>query len=122
MNDNQTTISELRRLVTEFVAQRRWEKYHDAKNLSMAVAIEAAELMEHFQWARSEELDELLADPDLRARVTDEVADIACFTLALAITLDIDLAAAIEQKMRKNALKYPAEQFQGHYYKPTDQQ
>jgi len=100
------------------VAEREWEKFHDPKNLSMAIAIETAELMEHFQWARNEELPDLLANPQRRQEVTEEVADIACFLLALANSMDLDLSDAIERKLAKNRAKYPADVFRGRYFKP----
>lgn len=118
MSDEMTTLAELRRLVADFVAQRQWQTFHDAKNLSMSIAIEAAELMEHFQWLRSEELATALADPGLRSQVADELADVCCFALALANALDIDLAGAVRRKIEKNAAKYPAEQFRGRYVRP----
>lgn len=118
MRDEDTTLKRLREMVIEFVAEREWERFHDPKNLSMAIAIEAAELMEHFQWVRSEDIPELLKDQKLWAEVRDEVADIVCFVLALANALDLDLSAALEQKMAKNRAKYPADDFRGRYYKP----
>ena len=119
LSDDHSTVADLKRLVAEFVAERKWEPYHDAKNLSMAIAIEAAELMEHFQWARSEELNSLLNDPAKRQEVTDEIADIACFLVSLASTIGVDLSKAMADKMVHNRRKYPAEQFQGHWHKPT---
>ena len=118
MTDETTTVAQLRRLMAGFVAEREWEKYHDPKNLSMSVAIEAAELMEHFQWVRSDELPELLADPQRRKEIADEIADITCFVLSLANALGLDLSAAVERKTAKNADKYPVETFRGRYYKP----
>lgn len=118
MPDSRTTLADVRSLVAEFVAERQWQKFHDPKNLSMAIAVEAAELMEHFQWARSEQLDELLADPARRREISDEIADIACFLLALANRLDLDLSDAIRTKLEHNRRKYPADQFQGTYHKP----
>ena len=118
MPDESTTLAQLRRLMADFVAERDWEIYHDAKNLSMAIAIEAAELMECFQWVRNEELAALTSDADVRAQITDEVADILCFVLALANVLELDLSTAVEQKMAKNAAKYPPETFRGRYFKP----
>ena len=118
MPDESTMLAQLRRLMADFVAERDWETYHDAKNLSMAIAIEAAELMECFQWVRNEELAALTRDADVRAQITDEVADILCFVLALANVLELDLSTAVEQKMAKNAAKYPPETFRGRYFKP----
>ena len=119
MPDERTTVAELRALLAEFVAEREWQRFHDAKNISMSIAIEAAELMEHFQWVRNEELAALLADEARRAAVRDEVADIACYVLALANVLGLDLSDAVADKMRKNAAKYPSEEFRGRYYKPA---
>ncbi len=118
MTDETTTVTELRRLVASFIAERAWEKYHDPKNLSMAIAIEAAELMEHFQWVRNDELPTLLRDERLREEIGEEIADITCFVLSLANVLTLDLAAAVERKIAKNAAKYPAETFRGRYFRP----
>ena len=118
MTDDTTTVAHLRRLLASFVAEREWEKFHDPKNLSMAIAIETAELMEHFQWVRNEELPELLADARRREKIGEEVADITCFLLALANALELDLSSTVERKLAKNAAKYPAEIFRGRYFKP----
>ncbi|MGD8450732.1 MAG: nucleotide pyrophosphohydrolase [Phycisphaerae bacterium] len=119
MSDSTTTLAELRALLAEFIAEREWQRYHDPKNLAMSIAIETAELMEHFQWVRSDELPALLEDPRRRAEITDEVADIMCYVLSLANTLEIDLSSAVTAKMARNARKYPADEFRGRYYKPA---
>ncbi len=118
MTDRETTIAELRDLVRRFVAEREWQPFHDAKNLSMSIAIEAAELMEHFQWVRSERIGEALGDPALHDAVRDELADVVCYVLALANVANIDIAEAVAQKMQKNSAKYPAGEFRGRYEKP----
>jgi dCTP diphosphatase len=84
----------------------------------MSIAIETAELMEHFQWVRNEELPALLADAKHRGEVREEIADIFCYVLALANALDLDLSGALRDKMAKNAAKYPSAEFRGRYYKP----
>jgi NTP pyrophosphatase (non-canonical NTP hydrolase) len=122
MKDDTTTVARLRQQVARFVAEREWEKYHDPKNLSMAIAIEAAELMEQFQWARSDELTGLMADAEFRGAVAAEIADVTCFVLALANALELDLATAVEAKLVKNAEKYPVETFRGRYFKPRGDQ
>ncbi len=106
ISDETTTVAELRGWMREFVRERNWEKFHNGKNLAMSLAIEAGELMEHFQWLTSEEVLERdkLDIPGIR----DELADVVCYALSLANALDIDLAKAIEQKMVKNRVKYPA--------------
>jgi NTP pyrophosphatase (non-canonical NTP hydrolase) len=118
MPDESVTIGELRQVVADFIAERQWHSYHDAKNLAMSIAIEAAELMEHFQWVRSEEVRAVLDNPAQRAAIVEEVADVACYLLSLANALDIDLSTAVREKVAKNAVKYPAEQFRGRYFRP----
>lgn len=118
MDDNQTCLADLRAAVDRFVAEREWHSYHDPKNLAMAIAIEAAELMEHFQWVRSDELPALLREPGRREEIADELADITCYVLSLANALQLDLSRAVEQKLAKNALKYPADRFRGRYLAP----
>lgn len=118
MSDMVTTVAELRRLVSVFVEERDWRKFHDAKNLSMSLAIEAAELMEHFQWLRSEELGVRLSDDGLRRQVAEEMADVGCYLLALANALEIDLSAAIRGKILANAERYPVELSRGRADRP----
>ena len=115
MSDQTSTIAELRRLVADFVAARDWNQFHSPKNLSMSLAIEAAELMEHFQWLTVEQSREIAAQPEKLTEVSDELADVLCYSLALANELNIDLAAAIRSKMVKNAKKYPADEFRGRF-------
>jgi NTP pyrophosphatase (non-canonical NTP hydrolase) len=100
------TLAELQRIVDEFVAQRKWERYHTPKNLAMSIAIEAAELMEHFQWSPSDRPCEPMASD---APVAEEMADVLAYLLRLASVLDIDLASAFRAKMVKNRIKYPPE-------------
>jgi NTP pyrophosphatase (non-canonical NTP hydrolase) len=113
--DKDTSIDELRRLVAEFVRERNWEQFHTPKNLAMALSIEAAELMEHFQWLTPEESAALARQPDTLANVADELADVTCYLLALCNALQVDLADAVRSKMQKNVEKYPAEQFRGRW-------
>ena len=118
MADDTTTLAQLRTILANFVAEREWEIYHDAKNLSASIAIEAAELMEHFQWVRNEELPALLKDPQRRTEIEEELADVTCYVLSLANALDIDLSTAVTRKIAKNHEKYPVETFRGRYFKP----
>ncbi|HTQ40392.1 MAG TPA: nucleotide pyrophosphohydrolase [Pirellulales bacterium] len=115
MSDQITTLSELRTLVANFVAAREWQQFHSPKNLSMSLAIEAAELMEHFQWLSIEQSRAVAAQPDKRGEVADELADILCYSLALANELQIDVSEAVRRKMLKNERKYPAAEFRGRY-------
>lgn len=115
MSDSATTIAELRENVAAFVAERDWEQFHAPKNLAMSLAIEAAELMEHFQWITADESRTLSEDAEKVGPVGEEMADVLCYLLALANELKIDLSAAFFDKMTKNAVKYPADEFRGRY-------
>jgi dCTP diphosphatase len=120
MNDQTTTISDLKAVLTKFVTDRDWDQFHSPKNLSMSLAIEAAELMEHFQWITVEASREIVHDPAHRENIADELADCLSYILALANTANINLAAALESKMKKNELKYPADKARGRYQRPEN--
>ena len=115
MNDSETTIGDLRDVVRKFVAERDWQQFHAPKNLSMALAIEAAELMEHFQWISSDASRSVGEDAEKLTSIGEEVADVFCYTLAIANELNIDLSAAMADKMIRNARKYPADEYRGRY-------
>jgi len=115
MNDQTTTVAELRTLVDDFVAERDWQQFHSPKNISMALAIEAAELMEHFQWITIDASRDVANHPKELAAVAEELADVLSYSLAMANSLGIDLASTIEAKMVKNAQKYPAAEFRGRF-------
>jgi NTP pyrophosphatase (non-canonical NTP hydrolase) len=117
--DSQTTIAALRELVRCFVEERDWRQFHSPKNLSMSLAIEAAELMEHFQWIDAAESRAVRDDPAKLAAIRDEIADVLCYVLALANELEIELSGAVRDKMVKNAIKYPAERSRGRFDPPT---
>ncbi len=113
--DNQTTVAELRSLMAVFVAERDWEKFHSPKNLSMSLAIEVAELMEHFQWISTSESRSLADKPDAKREIANEMADVFCYLLSLANSLDIDLSSAVHDKMIRNREKYPVDQYRGKF-------
>ena len=117
-NDSATTVAELRELVAEFVAARDWSQFHSPKNVSMALAVEAAELMEHFQWIGSDDSRAIPNDTEKLAAVAEEISDVFGYTLALANELGIDISQAFRAKMIKNAKKYPADEFHGRYERP----
>ena len=115
MADAETTVARLRELVEDFVARRDWHQFHTPKNLSMSLAIEAAELMEHFQWLTAEQSRAVTAQPEKLGEVADELADVLCYALAMANEMGIDLSSAIQAKLAKNEKKYPADQFRGRF-------
>lgn len=114
-SDSTTTVAELRQILAEFVAERDWSQFHSPKNVSMALAIEVAELMEHFQWLTTEASRKLALDAAKLAAVGEELADVVGYSLALANELGIDVSSAIRAKMVKNRLKYPAAEYRGRY-------
>lgn len=115
MQDAHTTVAELVKLVDDFVAERDWQRFHDPKNLSASIAIEAAELMEHFQWLRTDELDAVRNDQDKMAQIREETADIAAYLFSFASAMGIDVSRALADKMKKNAVKYPVEEYRGKF-------
>ena len=115
MSDEQTTIAQLRMLIRQFVDRRDWHQFHSPKNLSMSMAIEAAELMEHFQWLTVEQSRRVAEHADKLAAVGEELADVLCYGLAMANELEIDISTAVRRKIARNEEKYPAEQYRGRF-------
>ena len=115
MSDRETSIGQLREVVRQFVGERDWQQFHAPKNLSMALAIEVAELMEHFQWITPEASRAIGEDAEKLAAIAEELADVLCYVLAIANELDLDLSAIFDDKMKKNRLKYPADEYRGRY-------
>jgi len=115
MSDSDTTVSELRQLVNDFVERRDWHQFHAPKNLAMSMAIEAAELMEHFQWLTAEQSRAIAEKPEQLEEVGEELADVLCYALAMANELQLDLSATIRRKMQKNEQKYPSDEYRGRY-------
>jgi dCTP diphosphatase len=113
-------IEALQRRLQAFADERDWDQFHNPKNLAMALAVEASELLEEFQWLTAEQAANLQEDPARLARVTDEIADVAVYLHRLCGKLGVDLEQAIDAKIEKNALKYPAEQVRGSPRKYTE--
>jgi len=115
MSDNKTTIQGLKSLVQAFVDARDWQQFHSPKNLSMSLSIEAAELMELFQWLDLDEARDAMKTGAGRENAIDEIADILIYALAFCNSNDIDVAEAVTRKMGKNNQKYPVDKFKGHF-------
>ena len=101
-------IEYLQAKLREFARDRDWEQYHTPKNISIALSVEAAELLEIFQWMTPDESIAVRNSQSQKQPVEDELGDILNYVLRLADVLDIDLEQAVSNKMEKNALKYPA--------------
>ena len=120
LTDSATTLAQLKDRILAFARERDWEQFHSPKNLSMALAAEAGELMEHFLWASSEQSSTVVRDPAKRQKIADELADVIIYALEFANTTGLDVAASIEVKMAANAKKYPVEKAKGRADKYTD--
>jgi len=118
VNDQSTTIKQLKDVVAIFVHEREWEQFHTLKNLSMALATEAAELMELFMWAEKGELEEVLSKQ--RKEIEYEAADILVVLLAFCNKAKIDISNALERKIKISKEKYPIEKSRGKWTKHTD--
>ena len=111
MAEDVRDLSELRDRLRAFVAERDWEQFHSPKNLSMALAVEAAELVEIFQWLS--EAESAVLDDVRRERVEAELADILVYLVRIADRLEVDLLQAAGRKLGENARKYPADRVRG---------
>jgi NTP pyrophosphatase (non-canonical NTP hydrolase) len=120
LTDATTTISDLKARVLAFSRERDWEQFHSPKNLSMALAAEAGELMEHFLWVDSSASQERSREAARRRRIEEEIADVVIYSLEFANVTGIDLAGAIEAKLAANALKYPVDKARGRSEKYTE--
>ena len=115
---NPSDLLMLRDKLRAFAEERDWDQFHSPKNLSMALMVEAAELMEHFQWLTEAQSAGLSAEN--KQAVGEELADILLYLMRLSDKLGIDLREAALLKLEKNALKYPAEQVRGSAKKYSD--
>jgi len=111
-------LDDLVRRLHAFARERDWEQFHSPKNLAMALSVEAAELLEHFQWLTEEQSKQL--PEDKRREVAFEMADIFIYLLRLCEPLEVDLLSVVEEKIRLNAEKYPADKVRGSSRKYTE--
>ncbi len=112
-SDAKTTVADLRAQIAAFVAARDWSQFHAPKNLAMAIACEAAELMEHYLWVDAPASASVTADPKRRAKIEAEVADIALCLLNFCNVAEIDLSSALAKKLADAKAKYPAAKVRG---------
>lgn len=111
MND----IKVLTEKIKKFVSERNWDQFHNHKDLALSLVLEATEVLEHFQWKKLEEVETHAINH--KEEIADELADVACYLFELANNLGIDLPQAIENKLAKNALKYPIAKSKGNITK-----
>lgn len=118
MSMKDPAFEHIRQQVQKFARERDWEQFHTPKNLAMALSVEVAELMEHFQWLQTGQVDQLSAEQ--LAEITDEIADVQVYLIRLADKLAVDIPTAVAAKMVKNAEKYPADKVRGKSLKYTE--
>ena len=118
MNDTKTTIKQLKEIVDKFIDEREWAQFHSPKNCSMDIAIEAAELMELFQWCDNK--DSYNIAQNKISDVQDELADIIMGVLCFARSTNIDITQALIKKLEKTARNYPIDKAKGKNCKYTD--
>ncbi len=104
-------LEDLKTKLQAFADERDWDQFHSPKNLSMALSVEASELVECFQWLTEAQSQNL--SPEQLSAVKDEMADVQIYLLRLATKLNVDMLDAVNQKIKKNALKYPADKVKG---------
>ena len=109
MIDNQRLAMALR----SFAAERDWDQFHTPKNLAVSISVEAAELLELFQWSRGQKGWDEVTDVSIRTKIEDELADILLYVIRFADKAGIDLEAVAERKIASNGQKYPADKFRG---------
>jgi dCTP diphosphatase len=113
MASDKVTIQELILTIRSFAQDRDWEQFHAPKNLSMALAAEAGELMEHFLWCESEKSRQFCENPEKKVAIADELADVLIYALRFADVACIDPVVAINEKMQRNKDRYPVEKAKG---------
>lgn len=118
MDEKELSLESLKLTLREFAAARDWDQFHSPKNIASALAVEAAELLEPFQWLTEEQSRKL--SPEKAAAVRKEIADVLIYLVRLADKLDVDLLQAARDKISENAAKYPVEKARGSIRKYTD--
>ena len=118
MSRVELSLADLQKQIRKFCDDRDWDQFHNPKDLSISLSLEAAEVLEHFQWKDANEMAQHIREQ--KEAVGEEIADVFYWLLLLANKLDIDLVDAFEAKMRKNAAKYPVDKAKGSHKKYTE--
>lgn len=111
--DQETRLHDLKDKIRAFCEARDWDQFHNAKDLAIALSIEASELLEIFRWKNENEVAELFKNPEKKEEIEDEMADILYFLVRMAQRYDLDLSESLDKKMEKNEKKYPVEKAKG---------
>lgn len=100
-------LEKIKSIVSQFSAERDWDQFHSVKNLAMALSVESSELLEIFQWVPEVDSNKVSENPEMLAKLEDEIADVFIYLLRISMKSNIDLEKVIHAKLEKNALKYP---------------
>ncbi|MFI8292767.1 nucleotide pyrophosphohydrolase [Streptomyces sp. NPDC085614] len=114
-------VAELQRRLADFAASREWQPYHTPKNLAAALSVEAAELLEIFQWLTPEQAERVMEDPKSAHRVADEVADVLAYLLQFCGVLGVDPLVALSEKIDRNELRFPVRQRPEEVSRPAEE-
>ena len=115
--DANTTVNSLKRRIRDFVHDRAWEQFHNPKDLALSISVEAAELLELFQWQSADAVTDAISRPAFRERIGEELADVVIYALSLANALNLDLSTIVTAKIDANESKYPVSEYYGVYEK-----
>ena len=118
--DDATTVQELKDLVRRFVEERDWDQFHTPKDLAIGLSVEAAELLEHFRFRTNDEVAARLQDPERRATIGHELADVLYFVLLMSANNGYDVTTTLRDKLEQSARKYPVDTARGVNEKYTD--
>jgi len=113
LDDKRVSVADLKAAVKDFVHMRDWEKYHNPKDLAESICIEAAELLEIFQWMSVEEALSLRENPTELDRVMEELADILIYCLSMTNAMEIEVSSIVAEKLARNGIKYSVEKYKG---------
>lgn len=116
MTDNNTNIRNLKIRVESFIEKRDWQQYHTPRNIAESICIEAAELLQIFQWTSDDASSASVGTPEKVRRISDELADVVIYCLSMANTMKIDVANAVSTKLESNEKKYPVGLWKGKAY------
>lgn len=118
--ESRTNIHELKEKIRQFCQERDWDQYHNPKDLAIGIITESAELLEHFRFKSDAEVEAMFKNPEKKAEISEELADIFYFVLRLAQKYDINLVEVLDKKLDKNRQKYPVEKARGSNKKYTE--
>lgn len=118
--DNSTTLDQLKHIIRDFVNERNWDQFHNAKDLAIGVSTEAGELLDLFRFKSQDQVDSMLSSKEKRTEIGDELADVLYFILRFSDKFDFDLSQELKRKLLLNAKKYPVEKSKGNNRKYSE--